>query len=401
MQIVKPVRVILRPLLVSLLILVGVFILVTVVVVWYLADDFATPKRRAIQEYHQQILNDPKKEGIAISKYDCAKGQAPCLFVTADESGQFGKRGQLLQQQLQKDFHHSKVEFSKAEFSTKNLADTASQPKGVVVLLHGRHGRKEDLLPVAIRLVAGGFVCVLIDLPNHGDSPLVASRFGTELTADANLDIVNQSLLDVQNWLTSQNKQTSQTIQNSQATVHKRLPAFLWGMSMGGSYANYAMSKSAMANYQLGNQSSPQSSDSSKQMANWQGLIIVASLADMSELVDKQASHMLEPLPEWSRSTIKPMLLTMFSQFVKWQGGAVPNDIQPANVAHNIDVPILQFHGSQDKLIDISQGQKLHTSYASEDKTWITVDGAGHHNILTTDYPVYATTADWLLRHSE
>ncbi len=43
---------------------------------------FAKPKRRALQPYHQQIINNAKQEGIIIKRYPCAKGQLPCLIVT-------------------------------------------------------------------------------------------------------------------------------------------------------------------------------------------------------------------------------------------------------------------------------------------------------------------------------
>lgn len=57
-------------------------------------------------------------------------------------------------------------------------------------------------------------------------------------------------------------------------------------------------------------------------------------------------------------------------------------------------------HGDKDEVIDMSQGKQLYNSFASTDKTWLTVTNAGHHNILITDAPVYATMADWLLSHS-
>lgn len=32
-------------------------------------------------------------------------------------------------------------------------------------------------------------------------------------------------------------------------------------------------------------------------------------------------------------------------------------------------------------------------------KQWLTVPGAGHNNVLVTDYPLYAAVGEWLLRH--
>src|SRR5207302_9521229 len=50
--------------------------------------------------------------------------------------------------------------------------------KATLILLHGHSGRKEDHLPVAERLCAVGFRCILIDLPGHGDHPAPFATFG-------------------------------------------------------------------------------------------------------------------------------------------------------------------------------------------------------------------------------
>ncbi|MCH1505259.1 MAG: hypothetical protein L7V86_16875 [Verrucomicrobiales bacterium] len=36
------------------------------------------------------------------------------------------------------------------------------------------------------------------------------------------------------------------------------------------------------------------------------------------------------------------------------------------------------------------------TPFQGEDKQWLTVTGAAHHNILITDQPIYASMEAWL-----
>lgn len=401
------------------IIFVIIALLVVTVMVWRIASDVAQPERRQLQEYHQHWLNHAQEEGINITAYPCANGQAPCLFITphipanvhvanttANSQEQhvhpaiplptLGERGQRIRQQLQQDFNYKLPAYTV----------TAKHPQGIIVLLHGRQGRKEDLLPVAARFVAAGFVAVVLDLPAHGDSPLEYSGFGTELAeqmSDIQLDMINQSLVDVRAWLKTQTIHTDESqvngtlvnnsvvngnsvnkVNNSQADV----PAFLWAMSMGGSYAMHSLAQAEQQN-------------------NWQGVIIVSSFASLSNLAKVQVHRMTSALPKPMQSLVKPLLLNMFAMFVEWQGGIEPDKVDPASVASKISLPLLMLHGDQDRVIDITQGKALYDAYASQitnhtakiDKTWLTVEGANHHNVLVTEAPVYATMADWLLRH--
>lgn len=406
-------------------ILVIVALLVMIVIVWRIASDVAQPERRQLQEYHQHWLNHAQAEGINITAYPCANGQAPCLFITPHIPANstttarpiLGERGQLIRQQLQQDFNHKLPAY----------ASTAQHPQGIIVLLHGRQGRKEDLLPVAARFVAVGFVAVVLDLPAHGDSPLEYSGFGTELAEqmnDTQRDMINQSLANVRAWLKTQAVNTDKSslkgnlvngnIGNGNGANNNpqaELPAFLWAMSMGGSYAMHSLAQAEQQN-------------------NWQGVIIVSSFARLNELAERQVEHMTSALPKPLQAMFKPLLLNMFAVFVEWQGGIEPDKVNPANLAAKVSLPLFMLHGDQDRVIDITQGKALYDAYASQtfnqsanqtahkvatnnvdntaanirtvtvDKTWLTVQGANHHNVLVTEAPVYATMADWLLRHT-
>lgn len=52
--------------------------------------------------------------------------------------------------------------------------------RGILALLHGRKGRKEDLLPVAERFAGAGFRSVIPDLPAHAESSIATLKFATD-----------------------------------------------------------------------------------------------------------------------------------------------------------------------------------------------------------------------------
>ncbi|MEE9352262.1 MAG: alpha/beta hydrolase [Thiotrichaceae bacterium] len=113
----------------------------------------------------------------------------------------------------------------------------------MLVLLHGRNGRKEDLLPVAERFAAAGFRCVLPDLPAHGDHLQSPIQYATGASEKG---FANRVLLDARGFLSNRNN--GKDIDDNNAGI--------WRMSLGGAYAIEAAA------------SKPE---------NWQAIIIVAS----------------------------------------------------------------------------------------------------------------------------
>ncbi|NQW99491.1 hypothetical protein HQ447_02445 [bacterium] len=84
----------------------------------------------------------------------------PCLVCFPDPSGNLGDRGIKIRQQL----------------SARGLAlKPAGESIGTRVLVHGRKGRKEDYLPIAERLCASGFRCVIPTLIAHGTTDSVSA----------------------------------------------------------------------------------------------------------------------------------------------------------------------------------------------------------------------------------
>ena len=72
----------------------------------------------------------------------------------------------------------------------------------------------------------------------------------------------------------------------------------------------------------------------------------------------------------------------------------------PVDWAVGISTPVLMFHGDRDPLIPLSSGIRLFNgfAFASTDKSWRTVGGADHSNVLITAVPMYVEMLDWMLR---
>lgn len=65
-----------------------------------------------------------------------------------------------------------------------------------------------------------------------------------------------------------------------------------------------------------------------------------------------------------------------------------------------IKCPVLVAHGTSDHVIPIECGRRLHAALPSGiEKRWVEIPGAGHDNVLSTDFPVYAEMAEWMLRY--
>ena len=177
--------------------------------VWILAGQLSQPTRKSIQDYQLDWFENPKKHGILLEAKYCDHGRVPCLLVAPDRNASPSKRGTILREQL-------------AGMGGKLLP--FGQTRGILVLLHGRNGRKEDLLPVAERFASVGFNCVIPDLPAHGESSIKNVRFA--------FDQFERNI-------------ASNVLEDSRRFFHDLdAPAGIWGLSMGGAFAIRAVSDS-------------------------------------------------------------------------------------------------------------------------------------------------------------
>ena len=296
--------------------------------IYYYGKELAQPGRKSLEPYHHEWLDDPKAHGISIAKSTFLEGSVPCLIVTPDKTSHLGKRGKIVRKQL-----------INRGLKLPALGSIVSN----IVLLHGRNGRKEDLLPVAERYCAAGFRCIIPDLPAHGESPIKTVQFGGSQWEQ---EFPHALLLEC-----------ASTYQFS-AT-----PSAIWGMSMGGSFATHSASSGAP----------------------WSSIVIVSSFDRLITVIENKCS------------------IGVITQAVAWtckqSGGADITQIIPCKRAQEITTPVMIAHGTEDSLITLAQGKRLYNSFASPNKKWIEVKGGTHSNVLTTPMPLYATMIEWALTH--
>ena len=328
-------QVILRWIFRQMALLTALLVIAGILIGAWLDQEIFSPPRRALQNYHLERLQHPAQFGLRIRSYACLAGNAPCLLVEPDAQAGAGERGRKLREQL---------------LAKGFSVPTYGTVKGIVVLLHGRNGRKEDLLPVAERFVAAGFRCLIPDLPGHGDSPLRVMAFGSS-TFERTLP--RQILAD--------------------AREHFHLPdepAALWGLSMGGAFAVSAASESPQI---------------------WSGLMVVSSFATLDSVMERQ-------IPAKWRTLVTSTLLPFINMAQFLQGQPSVAAMTPQRWAQHIVLPALIVHGDKDAFIPLQQGRNLYTALASPQKRWLTVPDGGHANILSTTMPLYAEMSAWLLQ---
>ena len=310
--------------------LVRIFLLFTLCLVgfiFYQGWRLASPSKRSIQTYHNSWLETPENHGMKIQSTSCLDGKIPTLIL--EPSTPLGKRGSLIRKQL-------------IDRGQKII----SEVDHTVVLLHGRNGRKEDLLAVGERFCAVGLRCILIDLPAHGDSPLETVQFGAS------------------DW--EQNLPYRVLLECAERYHFSPAKASLWGMSMGGSFANHACADSEHGSH-------------------WKSLIIVCSFDRLDKVINNQVHS------QWITSLV--------SKSAEFHGGVKLSKAAPEQWVKSVHTPVMVVHGDQDTLIPLENGKNLYNSYASKDKRWITVAGGNHSNILITPMPLFAEMACWILSH--
>ncbi len=317
------------------LFVISVIGIAAVLWLWHTAGKLTDEIRTPVPDYYQTWLQQPEKHGMQVQIIPCDNRQSYCLIALPDAKAALGNRGRVMRRQLQ---------FMQVTLPRQGMA------KGIMVLLHGRGSRKEFMLPIAERFVAAGFICVIPDLPAHGEHLLRRQYFaGTNdeaAFAERVLDDARQHL------------------------KQPELPAALWAMSLGGAFANRSVANNEKV---------------------WRSLVIVSSFDELNKVLRDK----LDFLPDFLADNIH----LLFLQILKWRQGFDVGKASPKQWAADITLPVLVVHGDQDTVIRQPHGKALFDAYKSNDKTWINVSGGNHHNVLITPMPLYATMGAWLLQH--
>jgi uncharacterized protein len=299
---------------------------------FWAGSEIASPPRRMLMDYHREFLAHQPGHGIRIDRFSASDG-TPCLVVSP--SGTPGARGTTLRKQL-----------AERGFALPRFGEIT----GTLVLTHGRKGRKEDYLPVAERLCAAGFRCVIPDLPGHGDHPSGVATYGLR-EAGLPAHVLDEAALKY---------------------GFDPHPAGLMGMSMGGSVAVHAANQAE---------------------APWKALVVVASFDSFDSAVYGQAVR-------HAGTTLGPLWTKATNAVYRWKSGFSLSEIQPFRLAASIHIPTLVAHGSADRVVSTSSGQGLFDALpAATEKMWVEIPDAGHDNVLVTPYPIYADIAEWMILH--
>lgn len=303
------------------------------VITWCAAGRLLHPERRQLQGYQLEWLKHPSSHGMRVHAGRCVGGKVPCLFVAPDGRTGPGERGKVVRRQL-----------ANANAALRPYGET----QGILVLLHGRSGRKEDLLPVAERFAAAGFKCVIPDLPAHGDNPLDGAHFAT---APLERDIADRVLSDARSYFGEQGS-----------------PAGIWGVSMGGAFAIKAISQSP---------------------DKWKAAVIVASFDSLEAVVEDKLAFLSTPLSALLRLSLGLM--------TRYRGDLTLKEVRPYAWAQRVTTPVLVAHGDRDQVIALKRGKHLFDALHSSEKSWLVVSGANHRNVLATTAPLYARMSEWFI----
>lgn len=234
------------------------------------------------------------------------------------------------------------------------LQDMALPPPGQIigtlVLVHGRKGRKEDYLLIGERLCAAGFRCLLPDIPAHGEHPAPTITFGLR-EADLPAKVLDEA---------------------ASQFAFSAHPAGLLGMSMGGAVSMHA---AALPN------------------RPWKTLVIISSFDRLETAIQKNVADRIG-------TTLGSLWRHAAGWIYEWRTGVSLSRIRSDLPASTLTLPTLIAHGTADRVIPLESGRRLFASLPADlEKQWIEVPGADHHNVLITDFPIYATIARWMLEH--
>lgn len=189
-------------------------------------------------------------------------------------------------------------------------------------------------------MCAAGMVCVIPDLPSHGESPVATVGFGAR---------------DFEKSL------PGKVADEAFAVLGLReLPQVLWGMSMGGSFAIHA---------------------AEWEPDRWERMVIVSSFDTFGGVIEDSWAGGFRPL-------LDPM--------IRARGGADVDQVRPVDLVGGLRVPTLFVHGDADELIDVERGRTLYEGHGGK-KKFLVVEGGTHSNVLVTEAPVYVEMAGWLM----
>lgn len=219
----------------------------------------------------------------------------------------------------------------------------ATDPRGLVIVLHGIRDQKSSMAGFARRLAARGYEAVTVDLRGHGCSTGDVLTYGV---ADGEALTTLVDALDTD------------------------LPIAVYGPSYGGAAAIQLAARDARV----------------------RALVVASSFTSMRAIVPEYGDRMLGPLA----ALVPEALVDGLVDEATALGDYGADDASSIDRIARVTAPVLVIHGSDDRNIVPRHGREL--TAAAPNATFELIEGAGHNGILRSP-EAEALVLDWLDRH--
>lgn len=304
------------------IVVVGIILALTATVVgiWLGARHLIVPHRRPLEERHYAVYATPSDFGLELEFADVETTDGHALkTILATRAPAMGpaERTRRMDERLR----------------AKGIKRTGN-PRGTIILLHGRGGLKENMLTVAQRFVAADFRCITFDARAHGESGGTFCTFGKKEIDDLS------RVLDFYETHLSNNGESLG-------------PVCAFGNSLGATIALLALNRE-------------------KRIV---AAAAAAPFADLTEVVTLSGRKMVHPkLPQW--------LMDASMRVGGWRADFDPFAISPLPEVALSTTPLLLAHGTLDTVIPIDHSHRIRDTSISTPLIWKEIPTAYHYNIL-------------------
>ncbi len=218
--------------------------------------------------------------------------------------------------------------------------------RGTLLFVHGVGGCKEHFVPLASKLTESGIASIVFDGRAHGESGGIYCTYGFYEKKDVSavVDFIEEKQLNV--------------------------PLGIWGNSLGGAIAIQALENDERI--QFG--------------------IIESTFTDLPQITFDYKKRYLQGLGIRWVSDYALQRAANIADFV-------PAQVSPLQSVKNIEQPIFMAHGNKDKNIAFKYGKTLFKNLKSIEKTWYTVEGAGHMNLGAKGGEAYRQAVTIFIEH--
>ena len=299
-------------------IFIAVVVLIFISTLSYAQITIIYPKERPLKEYHKYWLKKLLSEKIAI-EYHQNRDKTTYLILKATKASLKSKR-------LKKYINNLKIN------------------REIVVLLHGKNGRKEDLLPLCERYIAMGFTCIVPDLPAHGDNKMDKFKLSK--------NYLDNVLDDASRYIDLKDKKIS-----------------IWGFSLG---AAVAIKSVVHSKYKF------------------KSMVLVSTFDNLENVViDKTSSFFGDFIAKEFDLILYKSLKTFWGFDIK--------SLDSKKYAKKLNIPVLIIHGQKDDIVNYKRAQELYKTFASTKKEFILKPASNHYTILSEVLKNYPRSGEFLL----